>query len=415
MSSKLDLDGLEDSAKPDVPDVPTFKKKKRKRENVRSAQTEVDFVNDVVALETAKEQLNEARSALDQAKWVQKHRKRHAGINPEEADQMFGQEEGAEEEEEEEAAPAQVTTAAEKGIQEGFKKEVNQQSILDAQKDAFISAKMDEMKKKSGGNKGQALIQDKPQEESRISEIRRKEAQLYKDKSIDLLKDHRNPFVDGEEESGDRWLAGIAEVSLPISYKIKNIEATEKAKQELFMKPLQKTGTGPSAAPVDISKDFRTHRREWAEQKREERMQGRIARAVKEGEQVPQDTVRDLDRLREHKERRDLQVEHISEGGAVPRNKMQEAGEEGVRRVQPHAAARAKRATDDTIMDRFLRRYKWNRISKYRELCRLLPGVGTCEVIVIEGVNEGAITVEDDVMIKGRTKEHYEQEQQLYW
>ena len=37
-----------------------------------------------------------------------------------------------------------------------------------------------------------------------------------------------------EDEGADRWMAGIEEVSLPVEYKLRNIEATERAKAELL-------------------------------------------------------------------------------------------------------------------------------------------------------------------------------------
>jgi hypothetical protein len=36
------------------------------------------------------------------------------------------------------------------------------------------------------------------------------------------------------EETADRWLTGIVEVQLPADYKIKNIEATERAKAKML-------------------------------------------------------------------------------------------------------------------------------------------------------------------------------------
>eukprot|EP00455_Lapot_gusevi_P013919 TRINITY_DN16882_c0_g2_i1.p1 TRINITY_DN16882_c0_g2~~TRINITY_DN16882_c0_g2_i1.p1 ORF type:complete len:289 (+),score=65.14 TRINITY_DN16882_c0_g2_i1:32-868(+) len=63
-----------------------------------------------------------------------------------------------------------------------------------------------------------------------------------------------------EEEAGERWLAGIAEVHLPIEYKIKNIERTEVAKQEKFA---NRTKTMPNVPmPQNISVNFARHNRD---------------------------------------------------------------------------------------------------------------------------------------------------------
>jgi len=47
------------------------------------------------------------------------------------------------------------------------------------------------------------------------------------------------------EETADRWLTGIVEVQLPADYKIKNIEATERAKAKMLEKI---HGSGDGAA-----------------------------------------------------------------------------------------------------------------------------------------------------------------------
>jgi hypothetical protein len=38
------------------------------------------------------------------------------------------------------------------------------------------------------------------------------------------------------EETADRWLTGIVEVQLPMDYKLKNIEETERAKNKMLEK-----------------------------------------------------------------------------------------------------------------------------------------------------------------------------------
>jgi len=38
-----------------------------------------------------------------------------------------------------------------------------------------------------------------------------------------------------ETEAGEKWLKGMAEVELPLEYKLKTIEETEDAKKKLLM------------------------------------------------------------------------------------------------------------------------------------------------------------------------------------
>eukprot|EP00933_Yihiella_yeosuensis_P035638 TRINITY_DN29237_c2_g2_i1.p1 TRINITY_DN29237_c2_g2~~TRINITY_DN29237_c2_g2_i1.p1 ORF type:complete len:226 (-),score=73.60 TRINITY_DN29237_c2_g2_i1:157-834(-) len=69
-------------------------------------------------------------------------------------------------------------------------------------------------------------LYDKKEEEERIREKSRE------DKLFEVPAELQVP--DFTEQAADKmsWVAGLAEVALPVEYKLKNIEATEKAKRE---------------------------------------------------------------------------------------------------------------------------------------------------------------------------------------
>ncbi|CAI5471899.1 unnamed protein product, partial [Closterium sp. Yama58-4] len=69
------------------------------------------------------------------------------------------------------------------------------------------------------------------------------------------------------EEGGTAWTTGIAEVQLPIDYKLSNIEATEEAKRMLQeRRPFMNRPRPPSTTlPASYSADFFQRGREYAE------------------------------------------------------------------------------------------------------------------------------------------------------
>lgn len=71
------------------------------------------------------------------------------------------------------------------------------------------------------------------------------------------------------EESSTQWTTGIAEVQLPIEFKLKNIEETEAAKKELQDKrPFVGRGRVQSSIPASYSADYFQRGREYAEKLR---------------------------------------------------------------------------------------------------------------------------------------------------
>lgn len=115
--------------------------------------------------------------------------------------------------------------------------------------------------------------QPKPQEDKPKVTKKSLEDELYQIPAA--LKQDKEEI----EESGDRWLTGIAEVPLPMGVKLANIERTEKAKAEHF---LQVQG---SVAPVagNVSVNFRKNREDWIQQKKDESSAYQAALARKDG------------------------------------------------------------------------------------------------------------------------------------
>lgn len=74
-----------------------------------------------------------------------------------------------------------------------------------------------------------------------------------------------------EEESGERWLTGIAECSVSIRDKMRNIEQTEAAKQKLIAAAAAAARKDPSMLlPANYNSNFRLHKKTWDTARREE-------------------------------------------------------------------------------------------------------------------------------------------------
>jgi len=135
-----------------------------------------------------------------------------------------------------------------------------------------------------------------------------REEDLYK------MKSHQPPVAktaqnEEEQESGERWLTGITEVALPIQYKLKNIEETEIAKRELLTKQANKTGH--ASLPSNYSVNFKQHKKEFDQNKR----------------------------------------------SFVP--KTMDNNEERKPRKNKNADDNIAHASDDRVVDRFIKRFKW--------------------------------------------------------
>ncbi|MED6147567.1 Protein COP1 SUPPRESSOR 2 [Stylosanthes scabra] len=96
------------------------------------------------------------------------------------------------------------------------------------------------------------------------NELKRAEDELYK------IPEHLKVKRRNSEESSTQWTTGIAEVQLPIEYKLKNIEETEAAKKLLQEKRLMGRSKSEFSIPSSYSADYFQRGRDYAEKLRRE-------------------------------------------------------------------------------------------------------------------------------------------------
>ncbi|WJX19718.1 Protein COP1 SUPPRESSOR 2 [Trifolium repens] len=97
------------------------------------------------------------------------------------------------------------------------------------------------------------------------NELKRSEDELY------TIPDHLKVKKRNSEESSTQWTTGIAEIQLPIEYKLKNIEETEAAKKLLQEKRLMVGRTKSDfSIPSSYSADYFQRGRDYAEKLRKE-------------------------------------------------------------------------------------------------------------------------------------------------
>ncbi|CAL9213413.1 unnamed protein product [Arabidopsis halleri] len=113
-----------------------------------------------------------------------------------------------------------------------------------------------ELAKKRGKN-----IDDAEEVEN---ELKRVEDELYK------IPDHLKVKKRSSEESSTQWTTGIAEVQLPIEYKLKNIEETEAAKKLLQERRLMGRPKSEFSIPSSYSADYFQRGKDYAEKLRRE-------------------------------------------------------------------------------------------------------------------------------------------------
>ncbi|KAH6815904.1 integrator complex subunit-like protein [Perilla frutescens var. frutescens] len=102
-------------------------------------------------------------------------------------------------------------------------------------------------------------------EENQVeNEVKRAEDELYK------IPEHLKVKKRSSEENSTQWTTGIAEVQLPIEYKLRNIEETEAAKKLLQEKRLVGRTKTDSSIPSSFSADFFQRGKDYAEKLRKE-------------------------------------------------------------------------------------------------------------------------------------------------
>lgn len=186
------------------------------------------------------------RLALEEVKFLQKLRERKLGISA--------------------LSTAQNSTGkaktGEKAEAEGEKEELVLQDTF-AQETAvliedpnMVKYVEQELAKKRGKS-----LEDAEEVEN---ELKRVEDELYK------IPDHLKVKKRSSEESSTQWTTGIAEVQLPIEYKLKNIEETEAAKKLLQEKRLMGRPKSEFNIPSSYSADYFQRGKDYAEKLRRE-------------------------------------------------------------------------------------------------------------------------------------------------
>ncbi|CAA0830614.1 Unknown protein [Striga hermonthica] len=93
------------------------------------------------------------------------------------------------------------------------------------------------------------------------------EDELYK------IPEHLKVKRRSSGENSTQWTTGIAEIQLPIEYKLRNIEETEAAKKLLQEKKLVGRAKAESSLPSSFSADFFQRGKDYAEKLRKEHPQ----------------------------------------------------------------------------------------------------------------------------------------------
>lgn len=174
-------------------------------------------------------------------------------------------------------APSAVagSIAAIKPTSSGFSRNVNDKTEGDVEKDDLVlqdtfaqeTAVMvedpnmlryveQELAKRQGRNFGDANQVE--------NDVKRAEDELYK------IPEHLKVKKRSSEENSTQWTTGIAEVQLPIEYKLRNIEETEAAKKLLQEKRFVGHSKAESSIPSSFSADFFQRGRDHAEKHRKE-------------------------------------------------------------------------------------------------------------------------------------------------
>ncbi|CAI0438476.1 unnamed protein product [Linum tenue] len=260
----------------------------------------------------------ERRLALEEVKFLQKQRERKFGIPALPASQS-----GSLLSAKKLADKNDAASAAAGGGGEGEKEELvlqdtfAQETAVMVEDPNMLKYVEQELAKKRGKN----LDLDGQVE----NELTRAEDELY------IVPDHLKVKRRNSEESSTQWTTGIAEIQLPIEYKLKNIEETEAAKKLLQEKRLMgRTKTSDINIPSSYSADYFQRGRDYAEKLR-----------------------------REHPELyKDGKPNADAAGGGVPKpaadSNNPEAG---------GAAARREAATDQFMLERFRKRER-NRVMR---------------------------------------------------
>lgn len=186
------------------------------------------------------------RLALEEVKLLQKQRERKSGIAANPASR----------------SSAVISKLADKVEVDGEKEELvlqdtfAQETAVTVEDPNMTKYVEQELAKKRGKN-----INDADHSEN---ELKHAEDELYK------IPDHLKVRKRNSEESSTQWTTGIAEIQLPIEYKLKNIEETEAAKKFLHEKRFMGCPKTESTSPWTHNPDYFQRGKDYAEKLRRE-------------------------------------------------------------------------------------------------------------------------------------------------
>ncbi|KAJ9141466.1 hypothetical protein P3X46_032003 [Hevea brasiliensis] len=221
-----------------------LKKKNFRKRTIEEADDQNHHNNNNKA---ASDDEEERRLALEEVKFLQKQRERKSGI-PAIPSVQIGN--------------LVSKKVAEKNDGDGEKEELvlqdtfAQETAVMVEDPNMLKYVEQELAKKSGKN-----IDATNQVEN---DLKRAEDELYK------IPEHLKVKRRNSEESSTQWTTGIAEVQLPIEYKLRNIEETEAAKKLLQEKRLMGQAKSEFSIPSSYSADYFQRGRDYAEKLRRE-------------------------------------------------------------------------------------------------------------------------------------------------
>ncbi|KAB1203466.1 hypothetical protein CJ030_MR8G006644 [Morella rubra] len=242
------------------------KKKNFRKRGASVLQEEADGGDPIVKSDDEEER----RMALEEVKFLQKQRERKSGIPaiPSNASSSSSQTTGG-------VSVGFGLGFAKVGGQPGTTAKADTSGATDAEKEDLVlhdnfaqetavmveDPNMTKYVEQELAKKRGRIIDPSDQVES---DLKRAEDELYK------IPDHLKVKRRNSEESSTQWTTGIAEVQLPIEYKLRNIEETEAAKKLLQEKRLMGRTKSEFTIPSSYSADYFQRGRDYAEKLRRE-------------------------------------------------------------------------------------------------------------------------------------------------
>ncbi|XP_031394759.1 protein COP1 SUPPRESSOR 2 [Punica granatum] len=229
-------------------------RQKKKNYRKRTAEELEDEADDKANTNGPDDDEDERR-VLEEVKFLQKQRERKAGIPALPSSQKSGS--GARF-----GLMAPAAKSVEKGDGDGEKEDLVLQDTF-AQETAVMVEDPNmlmyieqELAKKRGRN---VDLSDQVE-----TELKRVEDELYQ------IPEHLKVKKRSSEEGSTQWTTGIAEIQLPIEYKLRNIEETEAAKKLLQEKKLMGRTKSEFTIPSSYSADYFQRGKDYAEKLRRE-------------------------------------------------------------------------------------------------------------------------------------------------